>query len=298
MWPFKKKLSDEDRIKQNLDEEKQRRENARKSSKEDDFGDSKLGIELTKLSAKVEGLSEERKATNERFSKINEEIGELRGTLTDTSKTIANLETAATKAIDLVESVKPEKLMVEVRKVDSKAEALKANIESNESLVKNVLEQLKQVQNKIDFYKGVEQVTKLNDEIKEELVEIKKREATVERHSNKVESMFVEVEKKFSEFDQFNDVTKNLQRSFDKLQGDFDKLKVEVDKKADKNELVKFIKKFNKFEKHTTNLINLLDDKTKSTMEELKNKFSKLSKEIKEEVEESLKKVKEENKEE
>ncbi|MDK2907684.1 MAG: hypothetical protein PWQ87_142 [Candidatus Woesearchaeota archaeon] len=295
MWPFKRKPSDEELIQQNLENEKKRVE-VGNSSEENNFDESKLGIELIKLSAKVEGLSEERKAINERFSKINEEIGELRGILTDTSKTIANLETAATKAIDLVESVKPETLMVEVRKVDSKTEALKANIESNESLAKNVLEQLKQMQNKINFYKGVEQVTKLNDEIKDELIEIKKREATVERHSNKVESMFVEVEKRFSEFDKFNDVTKNLQRSFDKLQGDFDKLKVEIDKKADKNEMVTFIKKFNKFEKHTTNLINMLDDKTKSTMEELKNKFSKLSKEIKEEVEDSLKKIKENSK--
>jgi len=121
----------------------------------------------------------------------------------------------------------------------------------------------------MDFYKGVEQIAKMNEEVKKELINIKKTESVIERHSNKVESIFIEVEKKYSELDKFTDVTKDLQRGFEKIQDDTNKLRVKVQNSAEKKEVVSLIAKFNDFEKHTSNLINLLDQKSKSMMDEI-----------------------------
>jgi len=68
----------------------------------------------------------------------------------------------------------------------------------------------------MSFYKGVDQVVKMNNEIKQELVEIKKTEGMVGKHADKVETIFLEVEKKFYDFERFNDAVKELERSFKK----------------------------------------------------------------------------------
>jgi len=279
MGIFKKKLSDEEMIKQNLANEQAEIE--QKTAKPiDEFQNQNVGVELIKLKAQLEGLNQQRLATNERFSSVSEQIGEMRGLITDVQKTVSSVEAAATKAIDVVESVKPDQLMVEVRKLDSKQEALKANLESNETLMRDLMSEIKGIRRQMNFYKGIEQVSKLNEEIKQELIDIKKTEAIIERHSNKVESMFIEVEKKFAEFDKFNDVTKDLQRSFSKLGNDFEKIKVKTEDKADKKELATYVKKFNDFEKHTTSIINLLDQKAKSSMDNIDNKFLSLSEKL------------------
>ncbi len=273
---FKKKLSDEEAISQNIAQQQAEAQEDTTKKKEDDMGDSKIAMEVTKIKAQLEGLNEQRQAVNERFTKINEEIGEIRGMVMDTNKAVGNIEASATKAIDVVESVEPDKLMGEVRKQDGKTEALKANIESNETLMKDMMSEVKEIRKRMDFFKGVEQLVKMNNEIKQELIDIKKIEGNVQRQGSKVETIFIEVEKKFGEFDRFNDVTKDLKKSMDKLQGDVDKLRVKIEDKSDRKELNKYIKKFNDFEKHTTNVINLLDERSKNSVDTITSKYQKL----------------------
>lgn len=293
MGLFSKKLSDEELIQKNIAAQQAEVESKNASNKksDDSLGDTKLAVEVTKVKAQLEGLNEQRKATNERFSHISEEIGELRGMIVETNKGVTRIEAASTKAIDMVESVKPDQLMIEVRKQDSKLEALKANIESNETMMKDMMTEMKQMRRKMDFYKGVEQVAKMNDEIKKELIDIKKTEGTIERHSSKVESIFLDVEKRYTELDKFLSVTRDLKRSFDKLQTDVDKLRIKTEEGADKKDLVKLIGKFNEFEKHTTNIINLLEGKTKSISSDMTKEFRKLQDKNNRELSRVLKKL-------
>ena len=294
MGLFKKKISDEEAIQKNIAAQQAEIEAVAGEGKKDEdaLGNSKLAVEITKLKAQIEGLNEQRKATNERFSHISEEIGELRGMIVDTNKGVTRIEAASTKAIDLVQSVKPEELMIEVRKLDSKIEALKANLESNETLMQDSMKELKELRRKMDFYKGAEQIAKLNEEVKKELIDIKKSESVIERHSNKVESIFIDVEKKFIELDKFSDVSKELHRSFEKLQGDVDKLRVKTEDSVEKKEFVKLITKFNDFEKHTTSILNLIDEKTRSNTESINREFNKIARRADERVSNVIKKLK------
>lgn len=294
MGLFKRKLSDEEMIKANIEAQQAELEAKDSGNKKSDdgLGDSKLGIEVTKIQAQMEGFNEFRKITNERFTSNSEQMGEVKGMVVETNKAVSKIEAAATRAIDLVEAVKPDQLMIEVRKQDSKAESLKANIESNEMMMKDIMRELKEMRQRMDFYKGVEQVAKMNEEIKQELIQIKKIEGVIDRHSNKIETIFLEVEKKFTEFDKYGDVAKELQKSASKIQEDVDKLRVRIEDKADKKELLNLITRFGEFEKHTTNIINLLDERSKSASDEIKTKFSKARKEMVDEVSTALKKAK------
>jgi hypothetical protein len=128
----------------------------------------------------------------------------------------------------------------------------------------------------MNFYKGADQVVKMNNEIKQEIIDIKKTEGMISKHADKVETIFVEVEKKFYDFEKFNDAVKELDRSFKKISVDFDKLRIGIEEKADKKEFVKLVDKFGDFEKHTTNILKLLDQKSKNTVIELNALFSQL----------------------
>jgi predicted nucleic acid-binding Zn-ribbon protein len=236
--------------------------------------------ELTKIKSSLEALNEVRKANADQFTRTSEQIGELRGALMDTNKAVGVIEVASSKAIDLVNTVQPDKLMIEVRKMDGKVEALRANIEANETIMKDIMREMKDMRAQMSFYKGVDQVVKMNNEIKQELIEIKKTEGIVGKHADKVETIFVEVEKKFYDFEKFNEAVKELDRSFKKISSDFDKTRVNVDEKADKKEFVKMVDKFTDFEKHTSNILKLLDQKSRTTVTELNMAFEGVKKQL------------------
>ena len=251
-----------------------------KTGEEIKTGNEKVDIELTKIKAQLDSFSEIRKANAERFARISEQLGEMRGMIVDTNKAMSKIEVAATKAVDLVESVHPEKLMIEVRKQDGKIEALRANIESNEAIMKDLMAEIKKMREQMNFYKGVEQVAELNEEVKGELANIKKMEAVIERHADKVETIFLETSRKFAALDKLNDVIADLQATVKKLSTDFDKFRVKLETKEDKKEFVKLVDKFNDFEKHTTNLLKLLDERSKTVKEELERDFKRLKRKL------------------
>ena len=269
----KKKLDRDEIIAQGISQTEAEALNTGQEKKEDTFssGNAKLDMEITKIKAQLESYGEVRKANSERFSRLSEQLGELRGMILDTNKTLSKIEVSATKAIDLVESVQPEKLMVEIRKQEGKAEALKANIEGNETMMRDIMEELKKMRQQMNFYKGIEQVTKLNDEVKGEILEIKKVEATIERHADKAETIFIDLEKKFSEFEKFQHIIDDVDKNFHVIQGDFDKMKFQLSNKAEKKEFGSLMDKFTEFEKHTGNILQLLDERSKHMKLELRD---------------------------
>lgn len=116
--------------------------------------------------------------------------------------------------------------------------------------------------------------------MKKQILESKKVEANISRHADKVDTIFLEVSKKFAEFDKFNDVVKDMGKTFQQITGDFEKIKVKVEDKQNKNEFIDLMNKFNEFEKHTTNLIKLLDEKSKDVKYDMNSRFEQLRKQL------------------
>ncbi|MEM2138589.1 MAG: hypothetical protein QXM96_00330 [Candidatus Woesearchaeota archaeon] len=276
------KIEDQEEKKEEPQEEKQEQVNNSASA---------LSAEIIKLKAQFDQFSELRKVINERFTRINEQIGELRGMIMDTNRSMQDVEIKTVKAVDLVEAVHPDKLMVEVRKQDAKIESLKAGIESNDSIMKSLMEQLKDMRHEVSTFRGIDQVVKLNEEVKKELMDIKKIEATVERHSDKIEGIFIETQKKFQEFDSLNDKFKELQRQVSSLLEISDQTKVKLATTATKKEVEDLINKFNDFEKHVGNIIDLLTKRTDDSLKDIDERFKRLEKSMNDAFDKRLKKA-------
>jgi chromosome segregation ATPase len=282
MWPFKKKEKAPDPGAQAAGGGEEKEEKASLIPEDATLAQkiNLIGIELTKINATLESLKETRKSTSERFSLITEQMGEIRGQLMDTNKSIGQIEVKATKAADLVESVQPDKMMISLQKTDGKIEGVKAALEAKDAMMRNIMEQLKEIRSQMSLFKGVEQIIKLNEDVKDEIMNAKKIVANVERHADKVENVFVESQKSFEEFNRFAASLESIRSDIKELQGKEEKVEVKVGTFLTKKE---FEDKFNIIEqsdKHMKSLVKKLekldkdiDIKVEEAKGEIKGKF-------------------------
>jgi chromosome segregation ATPase len=268
MWFFKRKPKKV--------EEEEPEEDSAEEAPEEGGGDSaaaaqidKIQAELTKINGNVDSLKESRKMTQERFSTMNEQIGELRGQVNDAQRSVGMIEVKATKATDLVESVHPDKLMIQIQKSDGKIEGLRGMLEAKEEMMKNIMDQMKKLRDQMALFRGIEQVLKLNEEVKGELMTIKKISATVERHADRVDNVFVEAQKSFEAFNTFSDKLDTIKSDIKELQQKVDKTDAAIQASVKKKD---FDDKIAKIERH--------DKKVKGMIEELEKLKSSISKQF------------------
>ncbi|HLC57564.1 MAG TPA: hypothetical protein VJH95_03260 [Candidatus Nanoarchaeia archaeon] len=199
----------------------------------------RLEIEIERLKAIFGTSNDYRKTNEERLSRINESIGELRSSMIEREKQVKDLEIAALRSADLVKEVQPEKLMLEVRKTGSKAEVLSSKLESYDSLISNIIEEIKSIRRLTAEFESMESIHELNSEIRAELGETKRRETKIEIESSKISKIFEEMQKKYAEQQEMNSLLTQAVISNTELKKDTDALKVRFSTLIDKDELSK-----------------------------------------------------------
>jgi chromosome segregation ATPase len=255
---------------------------AQSSSSGGGGGDPEMSIgaavaDIAKIKAQLESFGEIRKANSERFATINEQIGEIRGQIMDTNRNMGVLEVKVTKAADLVESVHPDKLMIQVQKSDGKVEALRGLLESKDAMIQNIMEQLKGMRNQMKVFKGIEEVLKLSESVKTEVMNMKKLTALVERHSDRVENVFVESQKTFKEFNDLIGQMSLVKSQIKEIGDKADKLEVKSAKFIDTKQ---FETRVNDIEKLGKRMKSIADDADKE-LKRLKTGFNEMKGELK-----------------
>jgi len=278
MWPFKKKkqkVVEEEETEEEDDESQKIPEDAELGNKVE-----MMGAQLTKINGTLEGMKEMRKSTSERFATMNEQIGELRGTVNDTQRSVGQIEVKATKAADLVESVHPDRLMIQVQKEDGKIEGLRGILEAKEEMMRNIMDQVRKIRDQMNVYRGIEQVIKLNEEVKDELMGIKRISATVERHADRVENVFIEAQKSFQAFNTFSDKLDSLKNGMKELTTKVDKFEVQVQAAVKKNDFDEKMAAVDRYDKRAKKILddietyyNKLDEKFKHLAGKIRGEF-------------------------
>ncbi|MBW2964495.1 hypothetical protein KY363_03470 [Candidatus Woesearchaeota archaeon] len=236
-----------------------------------------LTAEITKIKAQLDSFKEIRKANSERFATINEQIGEIRGQVMDANRNMGVLEVKVAKAADLVESVHPDKLMIQVQRSDGKVEALRGLIESKDAMVQNIMQQLKEMRNQMKVFKGIEEVLKMNEEVKTEVMNMKKLTALVERHSDRVENVFVESQKTFKDFNEMIGKMSIVQSQLKEIGSKVDKLDVKSATFIDKKQFEKRIDDIEALGKR----MKAIADEAEKSLKGLNNGFGELKGELK-----------------
>ncbi|MFP4645919.1 MAG: hypothetical protein ACLFNB_04725 [Candidatus Woesearchaeota archaeon] len=191
-----------------------------------------LSLAVEKLQAESQANKEVRQATNERFSRISEQIGELRNQLRQSEKARLQMETKVEKAVGLVEAVQPQKLMSAVSKTDVKIEAVKSKIDALDLINSKIKEDLRDVRNKFAVFRNLKMVKDMNEDSKKRFRDMRKIEATVIQKADKLDNLFSEFEGAIEANKQTSKELKDVSDSVRKLFLNLDKLKASVDSKA------------------------------------------------------------------
>lgn len=246
-WFGKKKESDEEDEMMEEESEEEKKEDKPTSSGSSDASVASLSVQVEKIGASVEAFAEVRKSFTERFNRTSEQIGELRAMILDRDKSIQEIELKAIKAHDLVETVQPEKMMTQIQKQEAKIEALKANLEGNESIMSRIMDELKDVKKKVEFFRGIEEIVKLSEETKADLIEIKKVESRIALNTDKVDTIYSEMRKKLQRVDLVDGTLQELKAGNEQHEHDVQFLKDKVIELASKEDLEKLINKVQRY---------------------------------------------------
>jgi chromosome segregation ATPase len=245
----KKKDEDSENLEEGLEEGLEEEKPEDSSSGSDDSGASvaSLSVKLEKLTASVEAFTEVRKSFTERFNHTSEQIGELRAMILDRDKSIQEVELKAVKAHDLVDTVQPEKMMTQIQKADAKIEALKANIEGIDAIISRVMDELKEVKRKVEFFRGIEEIVKLSEETKKDLIEMKKVESKMGIHADKIETIYAEMKNRFQKIDVLDSTLQESKAQSEQAEKDVQTIKDKLVSYASKSDLEKVDEKVKKY---------------------------------------------------
>lgn len=227
-----------------------------------------LNVEVERLKAQVEMLSKAREALNDRLSTLSERIGELRNALVEQEREYSNLDVEIRKTIELVNEIRPEEIMKKISKFEAKMDILKAKIEGNETLMNKVIEELKEMRRAFIHFKNLEEVVKLAEDFKKDLLHAKKLEAKISKYAGKTEGIFFEMEKKFKDFLMLGKIIDDIRERFKTIVREFDKLRLEFVDVVKKSELAEL-------EQRIENRFNRLEELSKE-LEEKKEELEEI----------------------
>ena len=109
------------------------------------------------------------------------------------------------------------------------------------------MEELKEMRRKIQFFRGVEEIVKLSEEVKKELIGVKKIEGTINIQTDKVQTIYSEMRRKLQDLDNFNSKIQETSVNIEQNTKDIAYLKTKISGFAEKAELDKIIEKIREY---------------------------------------------------
>lgn len=218
----------------------------KKVNKKDNSLDA-IYAQLDSLKTKAEANSEIRIIYEDKFSKLEEQIGSIREQFIQREKDIEELEVKAVKASDLVKDVHPEQLLKEIKKTDYKVNIVKSIVDSYEHMNDKIFDELKDIRAIIKIFRGTKEIEKLNNDLKKELNNIVKVQSNVEKQADKVENIYSEINHAIEEFRNLRSMFNLIRIEFTKIKKDYDKTDINTKSFVNKKEFLELDKSLNLF---------------------------------------------------
>ena len=109
------------------------------------------------------------------------------------------------------------------------------------------MEELKNVKKKVEFFRGVEEIVNLSEEVKKELIEIKKIESRISLNADKVDTIYSEMRRKFQFLEEVEGKLNEMRVGTEQNTKDANFLKDRVSGLASKEDLDRLVTKVQKY---------------------------------------------------
>ncbi len=234
--------------------------------------EEKNDFDLEKINARLELINSLVKSFNERFSMINQQIGEIRAMTVANEKNLSISNLDARKTVDIVKEVNPERLRLDYQKVDFKVTTLATRIDSYKQYMESIMEELKDLKRRANLFEGTDALLKLNEDVKKDLIQIQKVNSRVRMNADKSEQLFIELSKGFRENQKINELITTLDTSYSELKKEMEKLALDY-------EQVLSLDDFDNFKKNMGNKLAIIEHGVLE-IEGMKEENQKLSKAV------------------
>lgn len=193
--------------------------------------------DVDKLKSSVGALKEVKDFTHERFSRISEEIGEIRSMLIDREKEIEEVSTKIIKVDAIVEELEPERILSDLKGYDSKLDVMQAKQEEMQKMLQEQGETLKKLNSLVETFRGVDQALKIYKDVRERIKDYEKLEDDTKRHADKVEEIYASSQRLLNQITEINEYISKNKLSQKEFNDSFNELKLKVLKYVEREEM-------------------------------------------------------------
>jgi len=197
-------------------------------------------LKVEKIEGKLEALDTQRAATDERISRLSEEIGELRSSLLEKERMFNTVETGFAKMKDMTEEINPQKIRKELSTYSEEVIHFQAKIESLEVKLDELNKSNDKIKGILTKIKSFENIVAVFEELQSKLNELEDDKKFVERQAGKVESIFSEINNKMKQFRQYQERIDLNKDMLNEVMKAVDMVELKVEKLATKDDLVKY----------------------------------------------------------
>lgn len=181
-------------------------------------------IRTEKLEAKIDTLNSSISSTQDRISRLSEEIGELRAMIIEREKKFTDIETGFEKMREAVSVIKPESIDKNLKGFEKNITKMTAQVEKNSLFLTKISEDMKSFRTKLKSIQSLENIADVMKQVQEKADDADNSSRTSSRMAAKAEKMFLELDKRLPELEksmdrinEMDEMTKNLMRVTDEL---------------------------------------------------------------------------------
>jgi predicted nucleic acid-binding Zn-ribbon protein len=184
---------------------------------------TKLEVNIESLQAKQAAHEELRSLSDKKFDHITEEIGELKELFKILEEDKREIEVQVQQALRKVEATHPETLK---KQYDSQVQAVE-KIDSKFSLLNKQYEKFSDrfnsFEHKLKVFTGEEELLKLQQRIKQDLLDTEKVAHTAHKHASKIENHYIKINERVNtverSLNEIKDLRKELETQQEELAG-------------------------------------------------------------------------------
>jgi len=220
----------------------------------------RLVFQVEKIEAKLETMEGLRQATEEKISRLSEEIGELRSAILEKEKMFNQVETGFEKVREIFQELQPKKIRADLDRKEDAIEKLGAKVESFDTKIADMKKNMADVLNIMDKIKDLKNVVAVSETISKKMAKIEEERKETGKIAAKVESMFSELTEKMSEFHSYRDKIEFSSESMHDMMKTLDMMEVRIENAVKKDDMKKVDDRLEQLEADLTDKIQVIRD--------------------------------------
>jgi len=181
-------------------------------------------ISIEKLEAQFQLLKELKATTDERISKLGEEMGELRMLTLEKERRLGDIEKGFGELKETMEQLRPARFTKSLEDKEREISSSAARIEKLEMDSRGLKSRLSDLGDMLGKIRDIENIIRLSKEIEKKLAAVTESKNSVERLSNKIESIYIELNRRMEsetrhdmDIEKMKDISKDMTKEIDSI---------------------------------------------------------------------------------